>query len=319
MQQENASFWADIKHYEECLAQVPDSYLFARLAEVYLKVGLIDDALHTARQGVAKYPGYISGLRVLAMATSAKGLHDECRDALEKVIKAQPEDVESQMMLGRLLAVNGNIAAAIRSFRTVMEFNPDNVEARLELESLERNASSAEMEATLEVAVANEVSEPAGYLKDTGVAVFDEAPGEDDGIIELVHFDIVEEEDKPESIIAVTQAPAAHHDPLSTMTLAVLYEQQGFVDKALDIYRAILIDDPTNIEVQSRIASLELAEPSDVSTPPIMPEVEEETFCMDIQELPPAAAVLPVNGSADNIVAVLEGWLENVRRIKACR
>ena len=49
--QQGASFWADIKHLEERLAQDPKSYLFARLADVYLKVNLIDDALHTARQG----------------------------------------------------------------------------------------------------------------------------------------------------------------------------------------------------------------------------------------------------------------------------
>ncbi len=38
MQQDNSSFWTDIKTFEEQLAKSPDSYCFARLSEVYLKV-----------------------------------------------------------------------------------------------------------------------------------------------------------------------------------------------------------------------------------------------------------------------------------------
>lgn len=49
--QDSASFWTDIKNLEEQLAKSPDSFCFARLSDVYLKVGLVDDALHVARQG----------------------------------------------------------------------------------------------------------------------------------------------------------------------------------------------------------------------------------------------------------------------------
>lgn len=316
MQQDDASFWADIKNYEERLAQAPDSYLFARLAEVYLKVGLVDDALHTARQGVTKYPDYIYGQRVLALASSAKGLHDESREALEKVITAQPEDRESQMMLGRILSVDGNTAAAISSFRTVLEFNPEDMEARLELESLERNAGTTAMDTAHGVAEAESVEE----RLDTGFVAFEEAPGEEvDEIIELLESDIIEEEEEPENILVEPSAPvAAHHDPLSTMTLAELYEQQGFTEKALGIYRAIMSDDPTNSEVRLRIARLEHEETSEVTAPSVMPVVEDAAFNMDFQEPTPVATALPAQGSADNTVAILEEWLENVRRIKAC-
>jgi len=53
---DSASFWTDIKNLEEQLAKNPDSLCFARLSEIYLKTGLIDDALHTARLGVTKHP-----------------------------------------------------------------------------------------------------------------------------------------------------------------------------------------------------------------------------------------------------------------------
>ena len=50
-----------------------------------------------------------------------------------------------------------------------------------------------------------------------------------------------------------------HHDPLSTLTLAELYEQQGFIAKALDIYRTILADDPANAAAPGQDCQLEAA------------------------------------------------------------
>ena len=74
MKKKDSSSWSEIKSLDERLAREPDSFCFARLSEVYLKVGLVADALHTARQGVAKHPGYLAGQRALAMACNANGL-----------------------------------------------------------------------------------------------------------------------------------------------------------------------------------------------------------------------------------------------------
>ncbi|MGB9082541.1 MAG: hypothetical protein WCD00_14690 [Desulfuromonadaceae bacterium] len=93
--QESASFWTDIKDLEGRLAKSPGSFCFARLSDVYLKVGLVDDALHVARQGVMKHPRYLSGQRALSLACYAKGANDEARAALRLVTEAMPEDVPS--------------------------------------------------------------------------------------------------------------------------------------------------------------------------------------------------------------------------------
>ena len=65
MKKKDSSSWSEIKSLDERLAREPDSFCFARLSEIYLKVGLVADALHTARQGVAKHPGYLAGQRAL--------------------------------------------------------------------------------------------------------------------------------------------------------------------------------------------------------------------------------------------------------------
>lgn len=320
MQHDNASFWADIKNYEERLSQAPDSYIFAQLSEVYLKVGLVDDALYTARQGVDKYPGYVAGQRSLALACHAKGLLDESREALEKVTTALPEDREAQKLLGRLLSMSGNSKAAVRAFRTVLEFYPDDVECRLELEALERRTSTSLMEVSQGSAMQMGVEESAYDQQDVEFVAFAEEIGESEEIIEDVEIlemdeaDLVEVDEAP-SVASVTLPP----DPLSTVTLAELYVQQGFIDKALEIYRVILADDPANSDVQSRIAKLENKEPTGFEIYQDLKPSEDSAAGWVFQEKTSTISAPPAQGETDNAVSILEGWLDNIRGMKACR
>lgn len=333
--QESASFWTDIKNLGEQLGGNPDSLCFARLSDVYLKVGLIDDALHVARQGVLRHPRYLSGQRALSLACHAKGLNDEALAALKMVVEALPEDVSSQKLLGRLSAEAGDQEAACRAFRTALEFSPEDVESRIELEALERSAGERD------------------YTAES-----------DDDIIEdleiLEELEILED-DQDEADYGFNDVPletgdvsTPQHDPLSTGTLAELYVSQGFIHKALEIYRAILADSPDDRVTAGRIAELEAldagtaeAEPEiDETVTEESPESEDESVysSLDMSALPEnepetpevfefenplvasaeplqqiAPAPVPQDGIADNALVELEGWLENIRRIKSCR
>lgn len=337
--QDSASFWTDIKDLEGQLAKAPDSLCFARLSEIYLKVGLVDDALHTARLGVSKHPRYLSGQRALSLACHAKGLNDEALAALKLVTEALPEDVPSQKLFGRLSAEAGARNAACRAFRTVLEFAPDDMESRIELEALERSTGMA----------------PSSCEADE----YDEEVIEDLEMLEEI--DILEEEQAESQFQPLETPPepeivaAAPHDPLSTGTLAELYVRQGFIQKALEIYRAILEDNPADRAIAGRVAELEelevaAAEPvtdiedtveEEVGTVPAFTTPSEAFF----QETAPAVqpqpcgipafdrrqsdadfsggedsvSPLPLKGTADNALAALDGWLENIGRIKSCR
>ncbi|MDD2581977.1 MAG: tetratricopeptide repeat protein [Desulfuromonadaceae bacterium] len=338
--QEPASFWTDIKSLEEQFAKSPDSLCFARLSDVYLKAGLVDDAVHVARQGVTKHPRYLSGQRALSLACHAKGLNDEAMAALKSVTEALPEDVQSQKLLGRLLAESGDRGAARRTFMTALEFAPDDVECRLELESLERSAVAEET-----------------------VFEADEDDEDDEEIIEdleiLEEFDLLEEEQPGSGFQSTTAAieldslPGAQHDPLSTGTLAELYVTQGFIHKALEIYRAILVDNPADRVVAERVAELEALETgpsgsesdftfeeeaggesnSDMTVeafvpktaPKVLPEsavisvLEGQQASGDFSGVVSGASVQPSPAVNDHVLSVLEGWLASIRRVKLCR
>jgi tetratricopeptide (TPR) repeat protein len=270
--QDTSSFWTEIKTLEDQLAKSPNSFCFARLAEVHLKVGLVEDALHVARQGVLKHPGYLSGLRVLSQACYAKGLNAEALAALKVVAVAMPEDVASQKMLGHLLVEAGDQEAACQAFRAVLEFSPDDVECRIELESLEKSYG-------------------------VGQSTF-ETDDDDDSIIEdleiLEEIEVLDDENETEYesefLSSASENADTDHDPLSTVTLAELYVSQGFINKALEIYRTILSDNPSDDGIASRIATLESIETAPgVHDPEIDDLFDEErkvdSVCEDTPEI----------------------------------
>jgi cytochrome c-type biogenesis protein CcmH/NrfG len=354
MKKKDSSSWSEIKSLDERLAREPDSFCFARLSEIYLKVGLVADALHSARQGVAKHPGYLAGQRALAMACNANDLREESRTLLEKVTAAVPEDTEAQKLLATLYVDAGDTSSAIRAYTTLLDFRPDDVQSRTRLEELQGAESSRPSR------IARPSGPVAGHDKISAYA--------EEVIYELSEDDVVHDEDESplmeqEAVAPVVAAvPAAdHHDPLSTLTLAELYEQQGFVAKALAIYRTILADDPANPQLRTKVATLE-QQVSAAENPPEqfeIPDTEE-----DLEPLPVAAievVVAPaktrlkaepvlegrtpaeperfasaafedmpapvaardfsplVHSHADNVMGTLDSWLENIRRIKACR
>jgi len=132
---------------------------------------------------------------------------------------------------------------------------------------------------------------------------------DDDEIIEdleiLEELDVLEEDQVGDDFQDIPNEADAglspHHDPLSTGTLAELYVTQGFNRKALEIYHAILADNPDDHIVAARIAELQV-----LDTP-------VDIFFQQ------SDAMVPPQGSFDKSLAVLERWLDNIRRIKSCR
>lgn len=321
MSKKNSSSWSEIKSLDERLAKEPYSFCFARLSELYLQDGQAANALQTARQGVAKHPGYLAGQRALAMACNANGLHDESRNLLEQVTAAMPEDTAAQELLASLYVDAGDKASAIRAYATLLDFRPDDAQSRARLEELQQAGAGTS-------------------LSSRTVAI-------DEDVYELSEDEIYydEEEEELESLAAPAAAVSSpvHHDPLSTLTLAELYEQQGFVVKALDIYRTVLAEDPANAQLQAKISQLEQQGPAVAEAESFAPVAFEDVAALsdsnDIEDITisepepftpavfedmpapvEAGAFSPlVNKQADNVTGTLESWLENIRRIKACR
>jgi predicted Zn-dependent protease len=308
MQSSNDSFWADIKRFEDRLKKDPESFCFSQLAESYLQVGLVDDALSVARTGVAIHPGYVAGQLVFAKACFRKGLQDDCKKALEKVTSAVPENAEAQRMLARLYAESGRDDAAVQVLKTLLEFCPDDQMARTELDALQGGVMDDDLELIefTEADIIHDETEPVPVVTSAAKHAAFEKP------LPIVEEEPWQVEEAEEESVQSGFMPEAggEKDPLTTATLAELYVSQGFISKAVEIYRDILQSDPGNAIVLARLAKLEATdEPA-----PAVSVTEAKAVS------PPAAKPVPVKGEADaGAVEVLEGWLDNARRLRACR
>ena len=326
MEHDVTAFWADIKKYEEALVKDPASYCFVPLAELYRKMGLLDDAIHVARNGCSLHPDYVGGYMVLGRAYFEKGMKEASKEALEKVIGFTPDNLLARKILSQIYAENGETAAAETTLRFILSYNPADHESQVLLDSLKASPTSS----------SEAQSEAPGDTAGGGFSAFDRQPfefsPEDEEIIEDAEIveDLADEGQSEED--SISPPPEDEHlepgedfsmkerDPLITVTMAELYVSQGFVKRALTIYRELLEIDPDNIEWKNRLYELKMAidEDTAIARKATMTESAAEAETVQVPGRPenpasddeaPAPAV-----TGDAVLGTLEKWLDAIRR-----
>jgi len=353
MEQEDPSFWADIKKYEDTLERDPNSYCFAPLSELYRKLDMVDDAIIVAKRGCDIHPEYVGGYMALGRAYFEKGMNAEAREALERVVRVTPENLLAQRILSKIYMDAGEVAAAEESLKTILSQNPDDSESRILLDSLIRTGGVKSQEA----AESEEEAGEAGITQPENAEDEFSLEAEFEEVIELEESDIVQEvaedntgvRDEEGKSLPPEQrerngrnlhagAEIERKDPLTTVTLAELYVSQGFPRRARIIYRELLGADPENMDLKKRIAELDLEIENDGTTAgerssetdtvgPEEFEAKEESFAGDSPLLmfdsTPLFAEFHATGDRNeaesreqHIIHTLEMWLENIRRMR---
>jgi len=335
MEKESTSFWADIKKYEDILTKDPSSYCFAPLSELYRKLGLLDDAVAVAKQGIEAHPLYIGGFMALGRALYEKGSRDEAKAALEKVVLATPENLLAQRILSHIYQEEGNLTAAERALRLLVTFNPEDKESSIALEVLQRSMHQSEdsepLSAPSPVLIDYSSEEPLGLscpAEEVPLSVSTPLEGLPESIDpEDVHDQSWTAEDS----FTFDETPETETGifPLPTVTLAELYEGQGFLEKALEVYRDLLNKDPASHLLKEKAAalSMRLAGESNLPSPEsIAADSDSEetgfsqiTSAADLTESDPGCFCLNGRGSDEKTLDMLGQWLDAIRRRKACR
>jgi predicted regulator of Ras-like GTPase activity (Roadblock/LC7/MglB family)/tetratricopeptide (TPR) repeat protein len=89
----------EIKRLSEILARDPDSIVFASLAQLYLKQGMVNEAIKMCLSGLKKHPSYVKGHRVLAEAYLKNGMVHSAKGEYEKILELNPLDEEAKSKL----------------------------------------------------------------------------------------------------------------------------------------------------------------------------------------------------------------------------
>ena len=262
-----------IAKLEKAFRRDLDSPRFARLADRYLKRGRTKRALELCQKGCEDFPDYATGFIVLSKCYEKQGALEEAREALSQALRLDPENPSGYKRLAHLFEQLDVAPLVLQSLRQAAYLDP--FDASL-AERIDRFASQ-----TLQEAPAPEPEESVASAAPTEAAQPQALPPpqppededrdalygdtDDSELFRLLQEIEEEKGPEPEPVPAPVEPPtpaasepsAPKNKRIATMTLAEIYTTQGLTQKAIETYRELLEQEPTNTIIRSKLATLE--------------------------------------------------------------
>jgi tetratricopeptide (TPR) repeat protein len=247
------------------LGRDPGSRLFAQLAEETRKTGDLAEAIRVARAGLAVHPTYPAALVTLGRALLDSGdLRGACT-ALEEAVRQAPHNLQAGRLLGEALARAGDVAGAVRRYRALLEMAPLDGEIAARVAELEGGGRQEGATArTASAASAATVSGASGTGEGPVNSETDTVAGVGPGQEKSARNPAAGNDGCPPEG-AGRQAPVGERGadagrkegpPLSSATLGELYLKQGFLDRAIEVYRQVVAQHPRDERARLRLAEL---------------------------------------------------------------
>src|SRR6187549_1340067 len=134
-----ASTSPSIDKLQKKLDKEPNSLIFLQLAEEYRKESLYEDALRTCREGLRRHPNYWSARVAMGRIYREMGDSEKAREELEKVIKAVPDNLLANKLLGDIYRDIGRFPEALKRYQLVQMLTPNDSEVANSIQQLEAN------------------------------------------------------------------------------------------------------------------------------------------------------------------------------------
>jgi len=199
------------------------------------------------------------------------GMLDEAHSVALKGLAHLPDYGPGHVVFARIQCQQGDMAESATSFRKALDIDPDSLAALVGFSRLCILLGNT-IEARNLLLTARELS-PADAVINKLLLSLPE-------IVEEPEPELSHELSEPEA------SSVAQVEPLETATLADLYLKQGMADRALDIYRNLLLRDPDNLEFRRRIRDIELMTVETIEVKDIVPGLSDQVETDLISALP---------------------------------
>jgi len=290
MMPDTASLWAAAKRFEGFLRNDAGALSFAPLADIYRQLGLLEEALETARKGCPLHPDFAAGQMALAKAALESGHNEEALAALEAVVRITPENLEAEQLLAELYSAAGNDSAAQACRAVASSLDPE-LQESVAAETLSTAAPLEEelFEADI-LELSDELIDDEMFDDSLGqFAASPERPSLGEGVNRAEPFLIT----TPPAFYTEEPPDAEASPVMASATIAELYVSQGFPDKGAAVYRELCAADPLNETYEKRLLALTSPEK-------------------------PLTAANQCRGE-EGLLEKLQEWLGNIGRVRACR
>ena len=115
----------------------PNGTAFVPLADAHRRAGEFDEALELLREGLNRHPDYTSAHVVASWVHMDRGALDEALGTLELVMELDRDNRAGLKGLGQVLSEKGDREGAMGHLTRLAELEPEDLEARSLLETLE--------------------------------------------------------------------------------------------------------------------------------------------------------------------------------------
>jgi tetratricopeptide (TPR) repeat protein len=126
-----------IEKLQKKLEKEPNPLIFLQLAEEYRKESLYEDALKVCHDGLRRHPNYWSIRVAVGRIYHEMGDLDKSRDELEKVVKAVPDNLLANKLLGDIYREQNRPADALNRYKIVQMITPGDQEVAANVQKLE--------------------------------------------------------------------------------------------------------------------------------------------------------------------------------------
>ncbi len=136
-----------IDQYAEKISGGGPAHLYAKLSELYRRAGLLDDAVKTARQGVALHPESLVIREALGMGLFDQGDAAGAAESLAPVVDKLPDNGAAAVALAAALMRMGKSAEAAKVLRRRLDRDPLDQACRNLLQGIKDQGGHVEAEA----------------------------------------------------------------------------------------------------------------------------------------------------------------------------
>ena len=116
---------SELEHYLRIFQENPDSRVFAPLADLYRRLGRLDDAERICREGLRRHPYYAGGRVALAHLLFDKGQLQEAFDEVESIVTYYPDNLLARKILVKTLMSLGQRERAHRELEALRAIAPE--------------------------------------------------------------------------------------------------------------------------------------------------------------------------------------------------
>lgn len=296
----------EIKRLYEKWEKDKSSRIFAALANGLRKMGFYDEALNVVNEGLLRNPDYPEGYLVLGRINLDKGNTQAAIEAFKRVVSLDPYNAVAVRFLAECFESQGNLREALEYYKKLKDLDPFFEEVDKKIENIEKKIKIPKTEAE-EISVLEEkpVSEEIVFELER-----EEKEEEEKGEIILDEFKIEEippflkEEEVGKSILDELDKVKEEVEErmekeivIPELESARIFEEQGFLEKALENYKKVIEKYPDKEEIREKIKELEEKIKPELEIPEreekeeeeiVPPEIPEEAIKVfeEIEELP---------------------------------